>query len=58
MGKVAADMFLFNGFPPNAIDMCVFGDVLLDAGIRGDERRIMRQIQGRKTHVQGPLNER
>ncbi len=35
----------------------VFGDVLLDTGIRGDELRIMRPIQGRKKDIQGPLDE-
>ncbi len=58
MRKVAEDMFLLNGLPPNVINVYVIGNVLFGAGIRGDERRIMRPIQGGKTHVQGPLNER
>lgn len=58
MRKVAKDVFLLNGLPPHAINVYAIGDVLLGAGIRGAERRIMRQIQRRNMHGQGRLNAR
>jgi glyoxylase-like metal-dependent hydrolase (beta-lactamase superfamily II) len=44
---------MLRGLPPNAINVYVAGDVLIDAGTRQAERRIMRQISGRKisTHA-------
>ena len=47
MQKVAEDVFLLKGFSPKLIIVYTIGDVLLDAGTRGAERRIMRQLQGR-----------
>jgi glyoxylase-like metal-dependent hydrolase (beta-lactamase superfamily II) len=38
---------MLRGLPPNAINVYVAGDVLIDAATRQGERRIMRQIAGR-----------
>jgi glyoxylase-like metal-dependent hydrolase (beta-lactamase superfamily II) len=38
---------MLRGLPPNAINVYVAGDVLIDAATRQGERRIMRQISGR-----------
>jgi glyoxylase-like metal-dependent hydrolase (beta-lactamase superfamily II) len=40
-------VFMLRGWPPNAINVYLVGDVLLDAGTRQAEKRIMRQIAGR-----------
>jgi hydroxyacylglutathione hydrolase len=44
---------MLRGLPPNAINVYVAGDVLIDAATRQAERRIMRQISGRtiNTHA-------
>src|SRR6202022_2070252 len=42
----AADVYMLRGFPPNAINVYVLGDVLIDAATKLAERRIMRQIAG------------
>ena len=47
MKQLAEDVQQLGGWPPNAINVYVIGDVLLDAGTRQAERRIMRQIAGR-----------
>jgi hydroxyacylglutathione hydrolase len=46
--QLAEDVHQLGGWPPNAINVYVIGDVLLDAGTRQAERRIMRQIAGRR----------
>lgn len=38
---------MIDGLPPNAINVYLMGDVLVDAGTRHATRRIMRQIEGR-----------
>jgi glyoxylase-like metal-dependent hydrolase (beta-lactamase superfamily II) len=48
MRELAADVFMLRGMPPNAINVYLLGDVLLDAATRRGERRIMRQIAARK----------
>jgi hydroxyacylglutathione hydrolase len=48
MRQLADDVHLLRGWPPNAINVYLIGDVLLDAGTRQAEKRIMRQIDGRK----------
>ena len=48
MKQLADDLYLLRGFPPNAINVYLVGDVLIDAATRQGERRIMRQIRGRK----------
>lgn len=47
MKQLAGDLYLLRGFPPNAINVYLVGDVLIDAATRQGERRIMRQIRGR-----------
>jgi glyoxylase-like metal-dependent hydrolase (beta-lactamase superfamily II) len=51
--ELASDVFMLRGLPPNAINVYVAGDVLIDAATRQAERRIMRQISGRtiNTHA-------
>src|ERR1700738_3538056 len=46
MKQLAPDVHLLGGWPPNAINVYLIGDVLLDAATRQAERRIMRQIAG------------
>ena len=48
MKQLAEDVHLLSGFPPNAINVYLVGDVLIDAATRQGERRIMRQIAGKK----------
>jgi glyoxylase-like metal-dependent hydrolase (beta-lactamase superfamily II) len=48
METIAEGVFLLNGFPRYAINVYLAGDVLIDAGTRMAEGRIMRQIAGRK----------
>ena len=47
MKQLAEDVYLLRGMPPNAINVYLVGDVLIDAATRQGERRIMRQISGR-----------
>jgi hydroxyacylglutathione hydrolase len=47
MKQLAEGVELLRGWPPNAINVYVAGDVLIDAGTRQAEGRIMRQISGR-----------
>src|SRR5258708_6244625 len=47
MKELAPDVHQLSGWPPNAINVYLIGDVLLDAGTRQAERRITRQIEGR-----------
>jgi hydroxyacylglutathione hydrolase len=46
MKQLAEDVYQLKGFPPNAINVFLLGDVLIDAGTRQAERRILRQIAG------------
>jgi hydroxyacylglutathione hydrolase len=48
MRELATDVFMLRGMPPNAINVYLVGDVLLDAATRRAERRIMRQIARRR----------
>jgi glyoxylase-like metal-dependent hydrolase (beta-lactamase superfamily II) len=45
--RLADDLYLLRGFPPNAINIYLMGDVLIDAGTRHAGRRILRQLSGR-----------
>jgi hydroxyacylglutathione hydrolase len=47
MKQLAEDVFMLKGWPPNAINVYLVGDVLIDAGTRLAEGRITRQISGR-----------
>ncbi len=53
MKQLAEDVYLLKGWPPNAINVYLIGDVLLDAATRQAEKRIMRELAGRKlsTHA-------
>jgi glyoxylase-like metal-dependent hydrolase (beta-lactamase superfamily II) len=57
MKQVADGVWLLSGFPPNAFNVYLVGDVLVDAGTRHASRRILRQLRGREvaahalTHV-------
>jgi glyoxylase-like metal-dependent hydrolase (beta-lactamase superfamily II) len=44
MKQLADDVFQLRGWPPDAINVYLVGDVLVDAATRQGERRIMRQI--------------
>jgi glyoxylase-like metal-dependent hydrolase (beta-lactamase superfamily II) len=46
--ELAEDLHLLRGWPPNAINVYLVGEVLIDAGTRQAEKRIMRQIAGRE----------
>jgi hydroxyacylglutathione hydrolase len=48
MRLVADDVYLLRGFPPNAINVYLAGDVLIDAATVFAKRRILRQLEGRK----------
>ena len=47
MRELARDVYLLRGWPPNAINVYLVGDVLIDAATRQGEKRIMRQISQR-----------
>jgi hydroxyacylglutathione hydrolase len=65
--QLADRVWLLSGFPPNAINVYLLDDVLIDAGTRHARRRILCQLRGREvaahalTHVhpdhQGASNE-
>jgi hydroxyacylglutathione hydrolase len=48
MRQLAAGVHQLQGWPPNAINVYLVGDVLIDAATRQAERRILKQIAGRK----------
>jgi hydroxyacylglutathione hydrolase len=47
MKQLAEEVYLLRGWPRNAINVYLVGDVLIDAATRQGEKRIMRQIAGR-----------
>jgi hydroxyacylglutathione hydrolase len=49
--QLADDLYLLRGFPPNAINVYLLEDVLIDAGTRQAEGRIVRQIRGRPVNA-------
>ncbi len=53
MKELAEGVFMLDGFPPNAINIYLVGETLIDAGTRQAEKRIVRQVGGRKlsTHA-------
>jgi hydroxyacylglutathione hydrolase len=57
MKQLAEDVYMLKGFPPNAINVYVASEVLIDSATRQAEKRIFKQIAGRKltghalTHV-------
>jgi hydroxyacylglutathione hydrolase len=44
--QVAEGVWQLSGIPPNAINVYLVGDVLVDAGTRHAGRRILRQLKG------------
>ena len=46
MKRLADGLYMLRGFPPNAINVYLMGDVLVDAATRHSGRRIMRQLRG------------
>ncbi len=46
--QLADGLYQLSGFPPNAINVYLIGDVLVDAGTRHSGRRIFRQLQGQR----------
>jgi hydroxyacylglutathione hydrolase len=46
--QLADDVWHLSGFPRNAVNVYVIGDVLVDAGTRLDLGRILKQLQGRE----------
>jgi glyoxylase-like metal-dependent hydrolase (beta-lactamase superfamily II) len=46
--QLAEDVYMLRGFPPNAINVYVIGDVLIDAATKFGERRITRQVAGHR----------
>ncbi|MFZ2049770.1 MAG: MBL fold metallo-hydrolase [Solirubrobacteraceae bacterium] len=53
MKELADGVFMLDGFPPNTINIYLVGETLIDAGTRQAEKRIVRQVGGRKlsTHA-------
>ena len=51
MKQLAEDVYQLKGWPRNAINVYVIGDVLIDAATRQGEQRIMRQIAGREINA-------
>ena len=51
MKQLADGVHLLRGRPPNAINVYLVGDVLIDAATRQGERRIMRQTAGRPVNA-------
>ena len=50
MKRLADGLHMLSGFPPNAINVYLMGDVLVDAGTRHSGRRIFRQLEGHTGH--------
>jgi hydroxyacylglutathione hydrolase len=48
MKELADGVYQLKGWPKNAINVYVIGDVLVDAATRQAERRIVRQLAGRR----------
>lgn len=47
MRELADGVWHLSGFPPNGFNVYVIGDVLVDAGLRCDKGRILKQIADR-----------
>ena len=48
MKQLAPGVWKLSGMPPNAINVFLVGDVLVDAGTKFAGRRILRQLEGRE----------
>jgi glyoxylase-like metal-dependent hydrolase (beta-lactamase superfamily II) len=49
--QLAPGVWKLSGMPPNAINVFLVGDVLVDAATRFAPRRILRQLQGREVNA-------
>jgi hydroxyacylglutathione hydrolase len=49
--QVAEGVWKLAGLPPNAINVFLAGDVLVDAGTRFAKNRILRQLRGHAVHT-------
>lgn len=47
MKELADGVFALRGFPPDAINVYLAGDVLIDAATRQGTRRVLRELRGR-----------
>jgi glyoxylase-like metal-dependent hydrolase (beta-lactamase superfamily II) len=47
MKQLADGVWLFDGFPPELVNVYLLEDVLIDSGTRFDERRILSQLKDR-----------
>jgi hydroxyacylglutathione hydrolase len=45
--ELADEVWQLSGFPPDSVNVYVLGDVLVDAGIAFDRRRILKQVSDR-----------
>ncbi len=48
MKELADGVWQLGGFPPNAVNVYVIGDVLIDSGLVFDRRRVLGQVAGRE----------
>jgi len=46
MRQLADDLYLLRGFPPNAINVYLAGDVIIDTASRRAGGRIVKQVEG------------
>jgi len=53
MQQLTDDVWQLSGFPPNGMNVYVVGDVLVDAGVRLDRGRILKQVRdsGLRAHA-------
>lgn len=51
MLKIADGLYLLDGWPRNAINIYLMGDVLVDAGTKWARGRILRQLEGREVRA-------
>ena len=47
MREVAAGVWLLDGYPRDAFNVYLAGDLLIDGGTRWDRYRLLRQMRGR-----------
>jgi glyoxylase-like metal-dependent hydrolase (beta-lactamase superfamily II) len=51
MKELADGLYMLRGFPPNAINVYLMGDVLVDAATRHAGGRILRQLKGHEVRA-------
>lgn len=51
MKRLAEDVYMLRGFPPNAVNVYLVGDVLIDSGTRFAARRVLSQVRGRPVNL-------